>query len=255
MRRLGRDPHEGDLNAVEKSRQQLSTLLIHLKDLQAKANVSDLMASAAPPAEDETQFDDDDVDGPAQETELPGRNAILPIERQLLHLPSAGNVTGNFQQLELGLRKNQAERHLNRIRELIADKSFQYSHVLRDAPTAGMTTKARSAIKNLNLEITRCCRIYNHCRTRLYLLCADEQSIRRFRPLKKDDIKASTAVLDPNTVGSTKVQLSWIWQSLNSNYFYANADADAEVTSGGDPTTMMECESLNSCLLLLTHSK
>jgi hypothetical protein len=45
-------------------------------------------------------------------------------------MPSNGNVQGQFAHVELALCKVQARTHLNQLREIIANKSFQYSDVI-----------------------------------------------------------------------------------------------------------------------------
>ena len=68
-------------------------------------------------------------------------------------------------------------------------------------------------------------------------LGADARTMTTYRPLTKDDIKASTAILDPNFAGSTRLQLSWIWRNLH--YFDAGGVADS---GGTDAATMLECK-------------
>ena len=54
--------------------------------------------------------------------------------------------------------------------------------------------------------------MYNQGWAALVSLGANATLLRRFRVLTKDDVKASTALRNPNTQGSTTHQLSWIWQ-------------------------------------------
>ncbi|KAF8799518.1 hypothetical protein BYT27DRAFT_7007088, partial [Phlegmacium glaucopus] len=55
------------------------------------------------------------------------------------------------------------------------------------------------------------CRIYSRCRSRLVTLGCDDETLNIFRILTKDDVEASTVVLNPNIPGSTKLRLSWLW--------------------------------------------
>jgi hypothetical protein len=55
--------------------------------------------------------------------------------------------------------------------------------------------------------------------------------LKMFRILLKEDVKASTAILDPNITGSSSLQLSWIWQT------HAGL-----VESESGPEMMRECE-------------
>lgn len=221
-------------------------MFLTLQQLQTAAGVSTVITGNRPPAQEDNIFDDDD-----DETEEPfspepiAPGVLLPIEKQILHLPSNGNVTGNFHSVELTLREDQAARHLSRLRELIADKSFQYSHVIRDAPRKDVSTRARSVIKKLDREITRQCRMYTLCHSRLCILGADDRTLDKYRLLSKEDVKASTAVLDPNTPGSTNLRLSWIWCA-----HHAGAGAGAGAPSGSDdsPARLLECKHFQSLI-------
>jgi hypothetical protein len=102
------------------------------------------------------------------------------------------------------------------LREMIAEKSFHYS-VIRAAPNKGVRTRARSVIGKLNQRIALCCRLYNRCRSRILQLGVDEATLQKFQILGKQDIKASTAILDPNIPGTSAIRLSWIWHSALSH--------------------------------------
>jgi hypothetical protein len=248
VRRLTRVPSSADQITVERSRLQLSTLFAQLPQLQANAGVTSLAAapapqaldaSPAPPAFDDTQFEDEMEDISSENPDPVAQSPVPVPEQQMLHLPSNRNVTGNLGPVELRLRKQQAKKHLTKLRELIADKSFQYSHVIRDAPRKAVSTRARTVVKNLNMEIAHCARLYNHCRSRLMLLGADAYTLDIFRHLSYQDIKASTAILDPNTPGSTQICLSWIWQSKQTISASILAGAGSDIV---DPASITECE-------------
>ena len=40
-----------------------------------------------------------------------------------------------------------------------------------------------------------------------------------FKVLTVNDIKASTAIVNPNEPGSTQLKLSWIWQSASGHRY------------------------------------
>ena len=162
---------------------------------------------------------------------------LVPVEKQTLHIPSNQNVTPRHDDIELALRKNQARSHLHQLRELIAEKSFQYSDVLRKASRKGVRTHARGTLKGINTQISFHCQVYSHGRTRLIELGADELTLRTFRELKKEDVKASTAVLKPNARGSTALKLSWIWTDITRHVL---PDPDAELPAS-DAATILEC--------------
>jgi hypothetical protein len=115
-------------------------------------------------------------------------------------------------EMEMELRTEQAEWYLSGLQDLIADKSFQYSHIIRKAPRKQIRTWERAYVAKLNEKISFVCCAYNRGRAALVTLGVDALLLRRFRVLTKDDVKASTAMRNPNTLGSMTHQLSWIWQ-------------------------------------------
>ena len=162
---------------------------------------------------------------------------LVPVEKQTLHIPSNHNVTPGHDDVELALRKNQARSHLHQLRDLIAEKSFQYSDVLRKAPRKGVRTRARGTLKGINTQISLHCQVYSNCRTRLIQLGADELTLQGFRELRKEDVKASTAVLKPNARGSKALKLSWIWSDVSRHVLLVPG---AELPES-DAATILEC--------------
>jgi len=148
--------------------------------------------------------------------------AILPESRQL-SMPSTWTTNNDrywemgfnlhFREVELTLHMNQADSALNGLRETIADKSFQYSHVIRVAPCQVICTRARTAIAKLNHTIVYLCRVYSRCCTAMVALGADDSTLTKYRIIVKEDVKTSTALLNPNEPSSSQLRLSWIWQT------------------------------------------
>jgi hypothetical protein len=189
----------------------------------------------------------DNVPDPAypNQPEVTDRPSSLSIEDQTIPLPSNGNVSREHSGLELSHRILHAEYHLNRIRDLIADKSFQYSHVIRVSPRKSVNTRSRAAVKKLTLQISHHSRLYSQCRSRLEPLGADRGTLIRLRKLTPDDVKASTAILNPNEPGSTRLKLSWIWQTTGGHRsgFVAGTDESSGNVSDAD---VIECK-FSSC--------
>jgi hypothetical protein len=162
---------------------------------------------------------------------------ILPPECRTIMLPSTHLPHGHVdRKAELILRVKQATRYLAAIREAVAEKSFQYAHVMRKSPSKGVRTRSRTVIAKLNDRIAFRCRIYSRARSAMVRLGADEDTLKTLRQLSKDDVKASTAMIDPNSAGSSSLTLSWIWQSRAG-------------LIGSGPDLMRECEFL-ACLVV-----
>lgn len=145
--------------------------------------------------------------------------------------------------MELSHRISHANLHLNRIRDLIAEKSFQYSHVIRVSPRKGVNTHSRVAVKKLNLQISIQCRLYTQCRSRMVTLGADSATLNQFRTLTTEDIKASTAIVNPNEPGSTSLKLSWIWQTAGGHRWGLAAGTNTGDTDDtGSHVNVFECK-------------
>lgn len=225
---------------MERLRRILDTELHHLQSLRSALHQA-APASVRNVVEDphEESFNDSDDEG--AEADPAGGDQIiegrdpeldLPPERIPLHLPSSYNTntaTHPFRRAELGLRVKQATRYLAALRDSIAQKSFQYSHVMRSAPSKSTRTRSRTAIIRITDHISHYSKIYCRARAALVRLGADETTLTKFKVLTRDDVKASTAILDPNIPGSSSVHLSWIWET-------------GPRISGSAPDAMRECK-------------
>lgn len=141
------------------------------------------------------------------------RNALPPHVNKI----NFGAELACLRSAELNLRIEQAETILTALRDLIAEKSFQYSHVLRVAPRKGVRTRARSTITQLDSRLGHLCRVYTQCRSSMVKLDADDGVLLKFRVLVRHDIGCSSALLNPNEPGSSQLKLSWIWQTAQSS--------------------------------------
>ena len=96
-----------------------------------------------------------------------------------------------------------------------------------------------------------------HCRNHIVALNCGESILNQYHMLTKEDLKSSTAILDPNKPGSTTLKLSWIWHSSKWLIMNDNAIPGSVATPkvGGtaesvpeagprpviDPVTLYEC--------------
>jgi hypothetical protein len=250
VRQLGRNPVVAARQSIETAREQLSVLLQELKNAINVAGVVELNGTTSPVHEPLAMWDDilyepvpadpnpmpAVVDGPASPSIGP-----IQLEDQVIRLPSNGNVEQAYAQLEVTHRISHADLHLNRIRDLIAEKSFQYSHVIRVSPRKGVNTRSRAEVKKLNLQISIHCRLYTQCRAKLIKLGAEQATINRFQILTIDDVKASTAVVNPNEPGSTRLKLSWIWQSAGGHRWGLSSISEGAGAGTGAEVNAFEC--------------
>lgn len=223
VKRLQKEPREDSRLEVERLRRILTTDLILLQSLHSALNkTASTVRNDVEDPHDESfdDFNDQDEEAdPFGEDQVLGCNdpdLELPPERVPLHLPSSHGTTvthHTHRQAELDLRVKQATRYLAALRDAIAQKSFQYSHVMRSAPSKGVRTRSRSAIIRITDQVSQYSRVYCRARAALVRLGADESTLTKFKLLSRDDVKASTAILDPNIPGSSTIRLSWIWET------------------------------------------
>lgn len=250
LRHLRRNPGHVDRQIIEDDRQELTALVLQLKQFQQTAGVAEQNSSIIQPSSSVDTWDDlafDAVEIGTEKTstsaELPNSNASagagpVPIEEQVIALPSNGNTSNIYRDLEIAHRISTAEDQLNHIRNLIAEKSFQFSHVIRVSPRKGATTRARAVVKKLNNQIAEHSRLYSRCRSCLVILGAEASILSYYKILNPVDVSGSTAVLNPNEPGSTGIKLSWIWQTSTSHWL-AFADNDDHFTD--DQASLLEC--------------
>lgn len=265
VRQMGRNPGNAEREAVEKARERLTVLRQELMNTMRVAGVVEVSSICAPAHESLECWDEilneSTLTGNGQSTStvpaIPAQAGIplrstspLQIEDEFIPLPSNGNVSQEYVKLELQYRLSYADYHLNRIRDLIAEKSFQYSHVIRNSPRKAVNTQSRAAVKRLNLDITVQCRLYSQCRSRLASLGADPATINAFRKLTAEDIKASTAIVNPNEPGSTQLKLSWIWQTSGGHRWGLATGSDTLEHS--NDLNVLECK-FNNIFLYLLH--
>ena len=79
-------------------------------------------------------------------------------------------------------------------------------------------------------------------------LGADIETLQQFQELRKEDIKASTAILTPNIPGSTTLQLSWIWKDTTGQIIgHVNPVGVTSEIHAGSLATIAKCESALLC--------
>ena len=138
--RLKSDPREEARLEVEKLRQALTTDLLSLQSLQSTLSYTAATNPNDTEEQDEESFDnlDDEVTEGSNATEP--EEIGIPPERRTIPMPSNQSHNRQYRLAELTLRIKQATWYLAALREVIAEKSFQYSHVMRSAPTKSVQT-------------------------------------------------------------------------------------------------------------------
>lgn len=107
-------------------------------------------------------------------------------------------------------------------------------------PRKGVNTHSRAAVKKLNLQILIHCWLYTQCWSRLETLGADPATLQQFHKLTTDDVKASTAIVNPNELGSTQLKLSWIWQTAGGHRWGLASGTNTSAPAGD--INVLECK-------------
>ena len=142
MRLLHRNHDDTQRQKIQTEHEELTGLILQLKQAQQMAGVleTNILTRADHGSLDIWDSLVNDmliasaesipVDGPAHHnTPVPANP--LPIEDTIIALPSNGNMGNAHQDLELANQILLADHHLNQIRDIVAEKSFQYSNVIR----------------------------------------------------------------------------------------------------------------------------
>lgn len=205
---------------IEVLRQELIAEFDTLATLQLQANATVGPVEPFTEGSDSSGFDDVEV-----ESFQPMPALKTGIEWRPLALPSTCPLNSDqCHEVELQIHMESASQHIAALRELIAERSFQYMHVICVAPWKGIMTCAHESLAKLNHTVAFHCSAYRRCQVAMERLHATSELLEKYQIIRPEDIKTSTALLDHNKPGSTSLRLSWIWQV---DSFDSNASASA----------------------------
>jgi len=250
VRQLGRNPSTMGQQSVVTARDQLTVLQLELKNAMHVAGVVEINVSLDVGNESLEMWDDVAYElvpgGPNRVPDDAEPVSLAPTEKGLedhvIPFPSNGNIGPAYSQLEVTHRISHCDHHISRLRDLIAEKSFQYSHIIRVSPRKAVNTRSRAEVKKLNLQISIHCRLYTQCRARLIRLGAEPEILNRLLPLSYEDVKASSAMINPNEPGSTQLKLSWIWQTAGGHRWGLAGTSGSRSVAGNATSNISECK-------------
>lgn len=162
--------------------------------------------------EDYSDFDED------QNPDLDVHNASI-FQPELTVIPLPSNIGAvrcrelgltNLIKEEIALREGQANDALHAIRVHLGDKAVLFRNTVRSAKSQASSTRAWTRVRSVETAVNLHARIYSKCRSQLAKL-PDHDLLKKYLPLKKEDLKASSAVADPNARGQRDTTLSWFW--------------------------------------------
>ncbi|KAG1726916.1 hypothetical protein EDB19DRAFT_1833264 [Suillus lakei] len=168
-------------------------------------------------AEDPTDFSDLDNDqNPDPDTH---DTSIFQPELTVIHVPLPSNIgevrcrelgLTNLMKEEIALREGQANDALHAIRVHLGDKALIFCNTVRLAKSQASSTRAWTRVRSVETAVNLNASIYSKCQSQLAKL-PDHDLLKKYLPLKKEDLKASSAVADPNARGQRDTTLSWFW--------------------------------------------
>jgi hypothetical protein len=111
---------------------------------------------------------------------------------------------------ETTLREGQANDALHAIRVHLGDKAVIFRNTVRSAKSQASSTRAWTQVRSVETTVNFNASIYSKCRSQLAKLPGHDL-LKKYLPLKKEDLKASSAVADPNARGQRDSTLAWFW--------------------------------------------
>jgi hypothetical protein len=195
-------------------------------DWEPADNLGGLLPYDTDDATDLDGYDTDDSDGPDHDnpfgpTAAGASDADVGPERMKLFLPSTVgeeecrmNGHSFLVKKELQLRVGQANDALQGLRMAIGKKSFLFRTKLRKSKSKVSKLRSWDSIHLVDKSVRHHAKIYARARQAMVRLGATSELLSKFHILKKDHLKASTAIMDPNARGQRNSSLAWFW-SLN----------------------------------------
>ncbi|KAH9917410.1 uncharacterized protein B0H18DRAFT_913487 [Fomitopsis serialis] len=144
---------------------------------------------------------------------------MIQPEAIMLPLPSTSGIQklralnkAQYGEQELRLRVGQANDALHRLRMAIGLKSAVFRNDVRLAEGYRTQTRAWTQIQGIAKVATEQARVYTLARNAMKRLVMSETAVmQRYRPLHKEDLNATTHLIDNAERNSRHKVLSWIW--------------------------------------------
>ncbi|KAG1830857.1 hypothetical protein EV424DRAFT_1470239 [Suillus variegatus] len=222
VRSLRMHPTDMQLLRVARCRDKLHTQITSFLEMSPTylgvgVNVNDpdclvTVCNSLDDCEDYSDFDED------QNPDLDVHNASI-FQPELTVIPLPSNIGAvrcrelgltNLIKEEIALREGQANDALHAIRVHLGDKAVLFRNTVRSAKSQASSTRAWTQVRSVETAVNLHARIYSKCRSQLAKL-PDHDLLKKYLPLKKEDLKASSAVADPNARGQRDTTLSWFW--------------------------------------------
>ncbi|KAG1882456.1 hypothetical protein F4604DRAFT_1879500 [Suillus subluteus] len=222
VKRLGRHPTDSQLLRVARLRDKLQTRITGFLEMaptylgfEVDADEPDSPVDRVHNSLDEDYSDLDDCDHNL-DLEI-HHTSIFQPELTIIPLPSNLGMVRckelgltNLMKEETALREGQANDALHAIRVHLGDKAIIFRSTVRSAKSQASSTRAWTQVRLVEKAVDLNARIYSKCWLQLAKL-PDHDLLKKYLPLKKEHLKASAAVADPNARGQRDATLAWFW--------------------------------------------
>ncbi|KAG2105107.1 uncharacterized protein F5147DRAFT_775427 [Suillus discolor] len=152
---------------------------------------------------------------------------------------------------EITLHEGQANDTLHAIRVHLGDKAVIFCNTVRSAKSQASSTRAWTQVRLVETAVNLNASIYSRCRSQLAKL-PDHDLLKKYLPLKKEDLKASSAVADPNACGQRDTTLPW-FRSLDVQGDTSGNDWMTEFYRVNWLRTKALCNRWNEEVILVKH--
>ncbi|EDQ98237.1 uncharacterized protein LACBIDRAFT_336148 [Laccaria bicolor S238N-H82] len=185
----------------------------------------------------------------AQAAALAAAEAVEHVKLALLsamgeeHLQAHG--LQHFLSKKYQLRQGQANDALQGVRVSLANLSFEYGRKLQKIKKSKVKkTRAWATVHAVGRTLHHHRQIYSYAIDAISRLGDPEKKIgRQYKPLLKEDMKANTAVADPNARGQSRAKPAWFWSSNLAGDMQDNermVDSSHQLASGQGQVSQME---------------
>lgn len=168
---------------------------------------------------DQLELDEDDEGAwLADDDEVEEEEPEMTPENMTLNLPSTFTAgqrkSWGLQELgsmEMQLREGQANDLLERLRECLAEKSLRFRREVRPANSQKKVTRAWGSVHRMDDQIKETVVMYRTVWGAIGEL-GGAVELRRFKEIKKSDLKMSGDIVEENRVGQRDSVLPWFWR-------------------------------------------
>lgn len=224
IRKLGRHPSDAHAVDIQKRRERLQARIdtfhqkaqlfvedFDLDDIQENTMSTDEEDEAA--SDTDAESEDMNPVGPR-----PIGSEDLFVESSDLLLPSTLGITrcserglSELVSREMQLRTGQANDALQGIRIALGHKSFLFRTQVRLAKSKVRKTRAWGNVNIIEMTVRQHAQIYRLARHAMIRLGADDDILSRYKVLRREDLKATTILMDPSVRGKRHSNLAWFW--------------------------------------------